>query len=57
MGVIPLIDTTIAVLLGLVFLGEPVTRYVLIGGGLILTAAVLADRPQPMAEEGATEAG
>jgi drug/metabolite transporter (DMT)-like permease len=56
-GIIPLIDTTVAVLLGAAFLDEPVTRYVLVGGGLILTAAVLANRPPPEPEEGATEAG
>lgn len=56
MGVIPLIDTTVAVLLGTIFLDEPITRYVLLGGGLIMTAALLANRPRPSAEEGATEA-
>jgi drug/metabolite transporter (DMT)-like permease len=56
-GIIPLLDTTVAVLLGAAFLDERITRYVLLGGGLILTAAALANRPAPAPEEGATEAG
>jgi drug/metabolite transporter (DMT)-like permease len=56
-GIIPLLDTTIAVLLGVFFLDEPLTRYVLIGGALVLCAGALANRPPPVAEEGATEAG
>jgi drug/metabolite transporter (DMT)-like permease len=56
-GIIPLLDTTVAVLIGLAFLDEPLTRYVLFGGGLILTAAVLANRPAPGPEEAVSEAG
>jgi drug/metabolite transporter (DMT)-like permease len=56
-GIVPLIDTTIAVLLGVFFLDETLTRYVLIGGALVLGAGALANRPAPTAGEGATEAG
>jgi drug/metabolite transporter (DMT)-like permease len=43
-GAIPLIDTLIAVLLGIVVLGEPFGRRVFFGGALILVGAGLAAR-------------
>jgi drug/metabolite transporter (DMT)-like permease len=44
LGVIPLIDTTVAVLLGAVVLGEPVGWLVAAGGSMVLLAAALASR-------------
>lgn len=42
LGVLPLIDTTVAVTLGALVLGEPVGWHLFAGGGLVLAAAALA---------------
>lgn len=42
LGVLPLIDTTVAVTLGALVLGEPVGWPLFAGGGLVLAAAALA---------------
>ncbi len=42
LGVLPLIDTTVAVTLGALVLGEPVGGSLFLGGGLVLAAAALA---------------
>jgi drug/metabolite transporter (DMT)-like permease len=44
LGVIPLIDTTVAVLLGAVVLGEPLGWPMAAGGTMVLAAAALAGR-------------
>jgi drug/metabolite transporter (DMT)-like permease len=44
-GTIPLVDTTLAVVLGAAVLGEPVGWNLLAGGALVLAAAALASRP------------
>jgi drug/metabolite transporter (DMT)-like permease len=43
-GSIPLLDTTVAVILGTVVLGEPVGWPLLAGGALVLTGAALANQ-------------
>jgi drug/metabolite transporter (DMT)-like permease len=43
-GAIPLLDTTVAVTLGVVLLGEPFGWHVAAGGGMVLLAAALAGR-------------
>jgi drug/metabolite transporter (DMT)-like permease len=48
LGVIPLIDTTVAVSLGALVLGEPVGWPVAAGGAMVLLAAALASRAQPV---------
>ncbi|WP_235216863.1 EamA family transporter [Archangium violaceum] len=44
-GVMPLLDTLVAVLLGVVMLGERVDASLLMGGALILSSAALANLP------------
>ncbi len=44
-GVMPLLDTLVAVLLGVVMLGERVDSSLLVGGALILSSAALANLP------------
>lgn len=44
LGTIPLVDTTVAVLLGASVLGEPVGWSTVAGGGMVLAAAALASR-------------
>jgi drug/metabolite transporter (DMT)-like permease len=44
-GVMPLLDTLVAVLLGVVLLGERVDSSLLLGGALILSGAALANLP------------
>lgn len=46
-GAIPLIDTTVAVTLGVVLLDEPVGWHLAAGGSLVLAAAALANRRAP----------
>ena len=46
-GAMPLLDTLVAVLLGLVLLNEPVTLSLVLGGALILGGAALANLPPP----------
>jgi len=46
-GALPLLDTLVAVLLGLVLLNEPVTLSLVLGGALILGGAALANLPPP----------
>jgi drug/metabolite transporter (DMT)-like permease len=50
LGVIPLIDTTVAVSLGAAVLGEPVGWPLLAGGAMVLGAAVLAGTSRGTAE-------
>lgn len=47
LGVIPLIDTTVAVSLGALVLDEPVGWPVAAGGAMVLLAATLASKAQP----------
>lgn len=42
-GTIPLLDTTVAVLLGTAFLGEPLRWEILVGGALVLGSVALAN--------------
>jgi drug/metabolite transporter (DMT)-like permease len=44
-GAIPLLDTTVAVLLGALLLGEDVGWHLAAGGALVLAAAAIAGRP------------
>ena len=44
-GAMPLLDTLVAVLMGLVLLDEPVTLSLVVGGALILGGAALANLP------------
>lgn len=43
-GALPLVDTTVAVTLGVVLLGEPFGWHIAAGGGMVLFAAALAGR-------------
>ena len=60
-GVMPLLDTLVAVLLGVVMLGERVDASLLVGGALILFSAALANLPfsppAPAPSESPTGAG
>ncbi|XXF79085.1 DMT family transporter [Myxococcaceae bacterium GXIMD 01537] len=58
-GAMPLLDTLVAVLLGVVLLNEPVTLSLVAGGALILGGAAIANllpAPAPPAEEAAAPA-
>jgi drug/metabolite transporter (DMT)-like permease len=46
-GALPLLDTTVAVTLGAVLLGESIGWHLAIGGGMVLAAAALATRDAP----------
>jgi drug/metabolite transporter (DMT)-like permease len=46
LGAMALLDTLVAVTLGVAFLGEPLTPALLVGGVLILSAAALANRDE-----------
>lgn len=48
-GAIPLLDTTVAVALGALLLGEGVGWHLALGGALVLAGAALANRPAPEA--------
>jgi len=50
-GAIPLLDTTVAVLLGALLLDEPVGWHLAAGGALVLSAAALASRRRAAAPE------
>jgi drug/metabolite transporter (DMT)-like permease len=51
-GVLPLLDTTVAVLLGAVVLAEPVGFTLAVGGAMVLAAAALAAlAPPPLRED------
>ena len=56
-GAIPLIDTLIAVLLGIVVLGEPFNSRIFIGGALVIAGAAVAAREQPSGRIGSTRRG
>ncbi|MBJ6761387.1 EamA family transporter [Myxococcaceae bacterium JPH2] len=47
LGAMALLDTLVAVVLGVVVLDEPLTSSLLVGGALILTSAALANRAAP----------
>ena len=55
LGVIPLIDTTVAVSLGAAVLGEPVGWALAVGGSMVAAAAVLAGTSRPAAGGQLTE--
>jgi drug/metabolite transporter (DMT)-like permease len=46
-GALPLLDTTVAVTLGAVLLGEAIGWHLALGGGMVLAAAALATRDAP----------
>lgn len=46
-GALPLVDTTVAVTLGAVLLGESIGWHLAVGGGMVLAAAALATRDAP----------
>ncbi len=50
LGVLPLLDTTVAVFLGAAVLAEPVGWSMAAGGSMVLAAAALAARPAPYGE-------
>jgi drug/metabolite transporter (DMT)-like permease len=55
-GAMPLLDTLVAVLLGVVMLGERVDSSLLVGGALILFSAALANLAPSASSEAAPEA-
>lgn len=56
-GAIPLVDTTVAVLLGTAVLGEPAGWPLVAGGALVLAGAALAGASQPTPQPPPPEAG
>jgi drug/metabolite transporter (DMT)-like permease len=46
-GALPLVDTTVAVTIGAVLLGESIGWHLAVGGGMVLAAAALATRDAP----------
>jgi drug/metabolite transporter (DMT)-like permease len=50
-GALPLLDTTVAVTLGAVLLGESIGWHLAVGGGMVLAAAALATRDAPRAPD------
>jgi drug/metabolite transporter (DMT)-like permease len=55
LGAMALLDTLVAVTLGVALLGEPLTPSLLAGGMLILSSAALANREEPPETKGAPE--
>jgi drug/metabolite transporter (DMT)-like permease len=55
-GAMPLLDTLVAVLLGVVMLGERVDTSLLVGGALILSGAALANLPSSPSDKAPAQA-